>query len=254
MKLTEIDKSNEGAFFRCLHDRSQENPRETELRRRWYDQHKRYGLRAKVLMREDDEIVGLCQYIPIEYSHLIGEDLFAILCIAVIPNQGGTGHGRFILDSIEEDARISGAKGVAAWGMNFPQWNPVSFYEHMGYERLETENRIVLVWKPFSTDAKKPSLLRPTRTPSKGSERTKVTSFLNGWCLLGCDECVRAREAVAGLEDIVDYEEVDTSDRATMVSWGIEDAVFLDDKRYRPYTDFWRSEDLRAELLKSSKR
>lgn len=83
MKLAGIDEATQGTFFRCLHDEKPEDPRAIGLRHRWYDRYKEKGLRAKVLMRDDDEIVGLGQYIPIEHSHLIGEDLFAILCIWV---------------------------------------------------------------------------------------------------------------------------------------------------------------------------
>ncbi|MGD0999751.1 MAG: GNAT family N-acetyltransferase [Candidatus Brocadiia bacterium] len=120
MRLVDIAESTEGTFFRCLHDEKPEIPGVTALRRRWYERLKRRGLRAKVLMREDGAVLGLCQYVPIEHSHFIGRDLFAILCIWVhgyehlVGNQQRKGYGRFILNSIEEDARGSGAKGVAA--------------------------------------------------------------------------------------------------------------------------------------------
>ena len=257
MKLLDIDRDTDGTFFRCLHDEQPENPQVIELRRRWYDKHKDKGLRAKVLLRDDNAAVGLCQYIPIEHSHFIGKDLFAILCIWVhgyehlVGNQQGKGYGRFILDSIEADARASGAKGVAAWGMDWPTWNPVSFYEHMGYSRVDTNGPVVLVWKPFVDDAQPPALPHPKRTPAKETGKTRVTVFINGWCGVPCHWCVSAREAVAGIEDPVLYEEIDTSDRATLLSWGIDDGVLVDGEfRKGPP---WSSEELRAEILRLSK-
>ena len=83
LRLIEINEETQGTFFRCLHDEIPEDPREIKLCRHWYNRHKEKGLRAKVLVRDDSEIVGLCQYIPIEHSPLIGEDLFVILCIWV---------------------------------------------------------------------------------------------------------------------------------------------------------------------------
>jgi GNAT superfamily N-acetyltransferase len=254
VKLTEIDKNTEGTFFRCLHDEKPADPRTIEMRRRWYDRYKENGLRAKV------QIVGLCQYIPIEHSHLIGEDLFAILCIWVhgyehlVGNQQGKGYGKFILNCIEEDAKGAGAKGIAAWGMDFPHWNPVSFYEHMGYSRVEARGPVVLVWKPFDKGAKPPALIRPARKPSRDAEKTKVTVFVNGWCNVACGQCICAREAVVGIEEFVAYEEVDTSDRANMLSWGVDDAVYVDDTPFKPYGPPWTSEELRAELLELAKR
>jgi len=260
VKLIDIDKETEATFFRCLHDENPEDPRQIELRRRWYNRYKKKGLRAKVLVRDDHAIVGLCQYIPIEHSHFLGEDLLAILCIYVhgyehlVGNQQGKGYGRFVLNCVEEDAKDCGAKGVAAWGMDFPHWNPVSFYEHMGYSRVETRGPVVLVWKPFVKDAKPPALLHATRTPSRKSGKIMVAAFVNGWCGVGCGQCISAREAVVGLDELVDYVEVDTSNRANMLSWGIDDTVFLDDTPFRPYGPPWTSEELRAEILQLSKK
>ncbi len=258
MKLIAIDRDTEGTFFRCLHDEKPENPKVIELRRRWYDRFKKKGLRAKVLVRENNVVVGLCQYIPIEYSHLIGEDLFVILCIWVhgyehlVGNQQGQGCGRLILERIEEDAKVSGAKGVAAWGMDFPHWNPVSFYEHMGYSPVDTRGPVVLVWKQFAEDASPPALLHVNRHPMRGMSKVRVTVFVNGWCGGGCECCVKARQAVAGLGNLVTYEEIDTSDRANLMVWGHDDAVFVDDRPFRPYAPPWTSEELRAEILESS--
>ena len=254
MKLVNITKKTEGTFFRCLHDEIPENSRTIKLRRRWYDKYKDKGLRAKVLI-DNDKVVGLCQYIPIEHSHLIGENLIAILCIWVhgyvhhIGNQQGKGYGKFILNCIEEDARKSGADGVAAWGMDFPHWNPVSFYEHAGYSIVEKNGQVVLVWKPSSSEAKPPELMRRKKTPAKGKEKTKVTALVNGWCLGGCGQCVSARDAVVGLDDIVEYEEIDTSDRKTMLSWGLDDNVFLEDEEFMRFEPPWKPEELRAEII-----
>lgn len=165
-------------------------------------------------------------------------------------NQQGNGYVQFMLHCIEQDAMDSGAKGVAAWGMDFPQWNPVSFYEHAGYSRVDSNRPVVLVWKPFAADAQPPALLHPARTLQTDTEKIRVTVFINGWCGVGCHWCAYAREAVKGLEEHVLYEEIDTSDRATMLSWGVEDGVLLNGKWFGGPP--WRSEDLRAEILRLS--
>ncbi len=83
MKIVEIDKTTEGTFFRCLHDEKPDDPRVTGLRRDWYEKTKPKGLRAKVLIDDNGDVVGLCQYLPIEHSPFEGKDLLAILCIWV---------------------------------------------------------------------------------------------------------------------------------------------------------------------------
>ena len=259
MELVDIDANTQGTFFRCLHDSEPENPEVIALRRRWYERHKRHGLRAKVLLREDKAVVGLCQYIPIEHSPFLGKDLLAILCIWVhgyehlVGNQQRKGYGRYVLERIEDDARASGAKGVAAWGMDFPYWNPVAFYEHMGYRRVDVRGPAVLCWKPMADDAKPPALMRAAREPSADPDRTKITVFVNGWCGGGCVICAMARKAVAGLDDPVAYEEIDTSDLAVMRLWGHDDGVYLDGRPFRAYAPPWTSDDLRTAILESAR-
>ncbi|MBF0543910.1 MAG: GNAT family N-acetyltransferase [Candidatus Riflebacteria bacterium] len=262
MKLVEIGKDTEGTFFRCMHDERPENPGETQLRRRWYEKYKTKGLRAKVLLNNDDKVVGLCQYLPIEHSNLLGENLFTILCIAIhgyehlIGNQQGKGYGKFMLNCIEQDAKDSGAIGIAVRADEFPEqpkFSSAPFYDHMGYSRLEKRGFEVLVWKPFAKNAQAPSLLHPNRTPTKSPEKNKLTVFSNGWCMIDCRNCNSARNAVVGIENQVIYEEIDTSERANMLSHGIEEGVFLNGSPFKNFGDRWTSEELRDELLRLSK-
>lgn len=255
MKLIDVDASTQGTFLRCLHDEAPDDPRVIGLRRRWFESHRDKGLRSKVLVLDGGEVVGLCQYMPIEHTHFVGQDLIAILCIWVhgydhhVGNRQGNGYGRHILESIEEDARASGAAGVAAWGMDFPYWNPVSFYEHMGYSRVDKAGMAVLVWKPFVGTASPPRFLREVRPPARDSRKVSVAVFMNGWCTGGCAQCVTVREAVAGLEDIVDYLEVDSSDPVALRSWGISDGIFVEGEPYRPYEPPCTSEVLKRDIL-----
>jgi GNAT superfamily N-acetyltransferase len=255
MRLIDVDASTEPTFLRCLHDEAPDDQRVIALRRRWYEAHRKLGLRSKVLRLDGGEVVALCQYMPIEHTHLVGKDLLAILCIWVhgyehhVGNRQGNGYGRFILESIEADARASGASGVAAWGMDFPYWNPVSFYEHMGYRRVDKSGMAVLVWKPFVETATPPAFHSERRRPSPGSKKVSVTLLLNAWCSGACGQCVAAREAVAGLEDIVDYVEVDTSNPETLREWGTSNELFLEGDPYRQDEPPWTSEMLRVDIL-----
>lgn len=253
MRLVDVTEETQNTFFHCLHE-SADKRGEAAIRRLWYENNKDKGLRAKLLILNNDQTVGLCQYIPIEHSHLIGKDLLTILCIWVhgydsyVGNQQGKGYGRFILNSIEEDALRSGAKGVAAWGMDWEiNWMPVSFYEHMGYQHSDREEKVVVVWKPFCSDAEPPRLKRIADPPHKGSNKVNVTVAVNGWC--GCYKLICAREAVVGLENIVEYREVDTPDHATILHLGRVGGIFLDGEVFQPY-QICTSDALRAEIIR----
>ncbi len=258
MKLVDIDKSNEGTFFRCLHDEKPADPRMMSMRREWYNKFKDKGLRAKLLIDDANRIVGLCQYMPIEYSHHIGEKLMAILCMWVhgyehlVGNQQKKGYGRFMLGEIEEDSRNGGMNGITAWGMDFPYWNPVSFYEHMGYVRADEDQPVVLVWKAFSSDAQPPQLLKQKKELPAGNRKVNLVAFRNDWCN-GCGYMLKCREAIAGLGNKVNYLEIDTSDKAVRNHYGIDNAIFLDGKPYRPFEPPWPASELRANILEQYK-
>jgi len=252
MRLVDIDGKTEGTFFRCLHDEQPDDPRMMAMRRQWYERYKDKGLRAKVLILDTGEVVGLCQYLPIEHSPFRGKDLLAILCIWVhgyahhLGNRQGQGYGRFILEAIEADARQSGAKGVAVWGMDFPHWNPVSFYEHMGYERADQEGMNVLVWKSFADDAEPPKLIQPELPAPGDTEKVNVTAYRVDWCNCWIGACLGARAAVEGLEHCVDFREIET----TPQELGLGDSTFIDGKPYRPDGPPFAPEELRADILK----
>ena len=260
MRLVDVDATTEATFLRCLHDEAPDDPRVITLRKGWVDRNKRNGLRAKVLILDGGEVAGLCQYMPVEHTQFVGEGLLAIHCIWVhgydhhIGNRQGNGYGRYILESIEEDARACGSLGVCAWGMDFPYWNPVSFYEHMGYDRADKSGMAVLVWKPMKDGASPPSFRRAVRRPAAGAEKVSLTVFMNGCCTGSCGECIKAREAVEGLDAVVDYVEIDTSDLVTLGEWGISMGTFLDGEPHREDEPPCTSDVLRGDILAAAER
>jgi len=251
MKVIEIDSKTEGTFFHCLHDELPDDPHVIAIRRSWYNKLKPKGLRGKVLIAENGDVAGLCQYLPVEYSPFEGKDLMAILCMWVhgheqhIGNQQGKGYGRFMLEHIEEDARSSGMKGVVVWGKDFPYWNPVSFYEHMGYSRIDKEGHDILVWKPFDTDAESPTIRR-MKTPVPGTGgKIAVTVHQCGWCWGDIAECLNAREAVKGIEDFAEFSEIDIS-----LSPCIPSKLYMDRILYKPDGPPAGVEEIKDDIIK----
>ncbi len=250
MRVSEIDSETEGTFFRCLHDEKPDIPQVAKIRRQWFSEFQPKGLRGKVLIADNEDVVGLCQFLPIEHSPFAGKDLMAILCMWIhgydhhIGNQQGKGYGRFLLAHVEEDARLSGKKGIAVWGKDFPFWNPISFYEHMGYSRADSEGQNILAWKAFDDTAEAPTIKRRLPPRSVAENTIGVTAYQCGWCSseIGC--CRHAQEAVEGMEGIADYSRIDIS------SPSLSPSLFLDDLPYRPDGPPFSIEDLRDDIKK----
>ena len=254
MQLMDVTEETQNIFFRCLHDEIPEAPRAIEIRRSWYERNIENGLRAKLLILDDGRIGGLCQYIPVEHSHLIGEDLMAVLCIYVhgydhgVGNQQARGYGRFMMNVIEKDARASGEKGMAAWGVDWEvNWMPVSFFEYMDYTAVDREDKVVVFWKSFSPDAKPPRLLRLASAPSNAIDRVNLTVAVNGWC--GYYKLFCAREAIEGIENMVEYEEIGSPDQATILHLGKVGGIYLDGEVFMPY-QICTKDALRAEIIR----
>jgi hypothetical protein len=173
------------------------------------------------------------------YDHLVG-------------NQQSKGYGRFMLREIEADARASGCDGLVVWAKDFDAWNPISFYEHMGFERVDQDNLDVLAWKPFTPTAERPSFLRrntliASERPDDG--RVQVTVFSNGWCGGGCQLCVMTGDAVVGLENEVDFEEVSAWDKDDMRARGESvDMLYVEGTPFRPDGPPVSEEELRSML------
>ncbi len=257
MRLSEIDETTEDTFFRCLHDEIPADPRVMAMRKEWRAMYQPKGHRGKVLIDDLGQVVGLTNYIPIEHSPYEGENLMAILCMWIhgyehlVGNQQSKGYGRFMLNEIEADAMNSGCNGVTVWAKDYDAWNPVAFYEHMGYQRVDQLDLDVLVWKPFNELAKPPSFIRLERSPPIDTEgKVQITSITNGWCGGGCQQCIMVRDAAAELEDQAVLHEVYAHEKSDMRSRGTSiDVVYIDEESFRPDGPPATPEDFKQAVL-----
>ena len=256
MNLVDIDSSTVRAFYTCLHLERPEDLVTTGPRRTWHADLREKGYRAQVLQLDDGSVVGKCHTIPIDHSPFSGRDLLAILCLYVhmydhhIGDQRGQNRGRTMLEKIEAEARAAGWKGIVAWGMDWEIWNPVSFYERMNYCRADQEGKVVAVWKPFCDDAKAPSLMRlDSELPGAADDKVSVLVADNAWCS-SFDKRRTAREAIVGIEDLVEYVEVGEPWAGRILHLGSVGGVFLDGLPYRPHELIGPSNKLRAEIVR----
>ncbi|MBL7110898.1 MAG: YoaP domain-containing protein [Bacteroidales bacterium] len=82
----------------------------------WLKKRFKEGLRYNVLYHEKDGVVGNIEYVPGEYAWrpVDARGYFYIHCLIIFPKKyKGIGWGRKLLDDCIEDARKSGANGVA---------------------------------------------------------------------------------------------------------------------------------------------
>ncbi len=256
MQLKDVDPATEDAFLRCLHLETPADPDVMAIRRRWYDRYKDRGLHAKVLVDDDNNVVALAQWVPIEISPFLGEGLAAILCMWVhgydhhIGNQQKRGYGRQTLAGVEQEITAAGFKGIVAWGMDFPYWNPVSWYLSQGYEKVDQRGPEVLVWKKRAEDATPPRFVQKSTDIPTDPDKPTITVYLNAWCGGGCTYTHQARCAAQQLGDKVAYHEFNTDTKEDLLKHGHDYGLYVNGKPYREWEPPWSTETLVEDVQK----
>ena len=235
MDIIDLSEEHKGLFAACLEDWSDDVKEAGDRRAQWIDRFGAKGLRARLATDDHGVLGGMIQYLPIEHSHVQGSDLYFIPCIWVHGHKQGRGNfqghgmGTALLEAAEADARALGAQGMAAWGLWLPFWMKASWFKKHGYRKADRQGVAVLLYKPFTQDARPPRWLpKGKRLPDPIPGKVNVTAFSCGWCTVGNITTERARRAAAELGDQVVYREVDTSQPGAVAQWGFVDALFVD--------------------------
>ena len=238
MKIVDLMPENEEIYFQCLEDWSEEMKEASHLKEAWYRRMEEKGLIVKLAVDDNGTVGGMIQYLPIEESFIVGDNLYFILCIWVHGHRKGRGDfqgkgmGINLLRAAEEDARNSGARGIAAWGIRPPFWMKASWFRKQEYVPVDRQGLAVLLWKPFTSEAVPPSWLRPVKKPGEHQEgKICVTAFLNGWCPAQNLTYERTRRVCEDLSEDVAFRMVDTLDKVNLKRWGIPDGVFINGKK-----------------------
>lgn len=236
MKVIDVAQDTEGLFSLCLEDWSDDAREAGPKRQQWLTRCQREcGLRAKLAVDNHGVEGGMIQYGPIEHSHVDGTGLHFIYCIHVHGHKQGRGDfrghgmGSALLAAAEGDALKAGAAGMAAWGTGLPFWMRASWFRKHGYRKADRQGIAVLMWKPFTDDARPPRWFpRTAAMPEPVPGKVNVVAFTSGWCLAQNLVYERAQRAAAEFGDRVAFHEIDTSTPAAVARWGHADAVLLD--------------------------
>ncbi len=238
MKVIDLDDNYKETYLVCLEDWSDEMKEAGNHKELWYNEMKNKGLGVKLAF-ENEEIVGMIQYIPIEYSFAEGQNLYLITCIWVhgykegIGNYQKRGIGKALLEAAENDVKSRSAKGMVAWGLLLPFWMRAKWFKKQGYTKVDKQGMQVLLWKPFTDDAIPPKWIKQKKNPNPIQGKVVVTAFINGWCPAQNIVFERAKRAAKEFGDTVVFQEINTSVRDVFLEWGIADALFIDGKQVR---------------------
>ncbi len=243
MEIRDLTPADEGLFFQCLEDWSEEMREAGDHKERWYRGLRDRGLRVKLAADDHGAVGGLIQYLPVEYSAAEGSGLYMVQCVWVHGYKKGRGNfqkrgmGQALLAAAEEDARALGARGIAAWGVILPFFMRASWFRRQGYVPADRDGISMLLWKPFEAGAA-PRWIRRKKTPAVEPGVVTVSAFVNGWCPAMNTVFERAKRAAAELgagdpAGRLRFREYHTADPAVFAEWGIRDGLFVDGRPVR---------------------
>jgi GNAT superfamily N-acetyltransferase len=238
MDIIDLNEKYKQTYLVCLENWSDEMKEAGDHKSNWYDEMKNKGLGVKLAI-EMDQVVGMIQYLPIEYSFIEGENLYFIMCIWVHGYKEGVGNyqkrgiGKALLKVAEEEAKSKGGKGMVAWGFSLPFWMKAKWFKKNGYTKVDKQGMQILLWKPFTENAIPPKWIKQKKKPKKIQEKVKITAFINGWCPAQNIVFERTKKAAKEFGDKVIFEQINTINRDVFLQWGITDGLFIDGKQVR---------------------
>ncbi len=257
MDIINLNEKYKQTYLVCLENWSDEMKEAGDHKSNWYDEMKNKGLGVKLAI-EMDQVVGMIQYLPIEYSFIEGENLYFIMCIWVHGYKEGVGNyqkrgiGKALLRVAEEEVKSKGGKGMVAWGLSLPFWMKAKWFKKNGYTKVDKQGMQILLWKPFTEDAIPPKWIKQKKKPNKIQEKVKITAFINGWCPAQNIVFERAKKAAKEFGDKVIFEQINTINRDVFLQWGITDGLFIDGKQVRtgPPPSYEKIKNLIAKSVK----
>ena len=235
MQIVDLKPEYEKKYFVCMDTWYEDISEVVRYKENWYSAMKDKGLIVKLAL-VNGVVCGMIQLVPSDLAFAEGSNFYFIHCIWVHGHRQGIGNyqkqgiGKALLQAAEQAARDGGSDGIAAWGLGIPVWMKASWYIKQGYEKIDKNGQMVLVWKPFRDGVTPPKWIKQKKTPEKGDGVVKITAFRNGWCPVQNIIFERTRKAAEEFSDFVKFEEIDTLDRKKFLEWGIADGLYIEGK------------------------
>jgi GNAT superfamily N-acetyltransferase len=223
MEIVDLDEKSLHFVSLCTHIDAKEPDllSAAEIRKKWLLDRTKKGLKIKVAT-DKGEPVGFIHCLPIELDTwgMSGKNLMTVPCLTlnyklVYEQKTGTGYGRALMQSAEEEARKAGKKGIAVLCYDNDFWfMPASFFKKLGYleippkagEEIQRDKETVIVWKNFG-DAQPPVLHKSKFIPQKLPHKIAVDIIWNPMCMTSIVERANMREVCHEYKDKVVLQE-----------------------------------------------
>ena len=235
MEIVDLDKRFLDFVSLCTHidTTSSDLLRAAQKRKDWLLDRGEKGLKIKVAL-ENGKPVGFIHCLPIELDTwgMSGKNLMTVPCLTlsyklVYEQKTGTGFGRALMQSAEEEAKKAGKKGIAILCYDNDFWfMPASFFKKFGYEEIQRNKEIVIVWKNFE-GTEPPKLHKSKFVPQRLTDKVAVDVIWNPMCMTSIVEVANVREVCKEYGDMVVLREFNAGDIDFLKKYQISRGLFF---------------------------
>jgi len=233
------DKDDEYFVGTCTHVNDtpecclrEEIDKSAKRRIAWLQRMYKKGSRVKVASIDNDQ-VGFLHIMPIEICPWgpIGQDLMVIPCLTVMGKAKGSGIGRALIKSAEEEAKHQDRKGIITIGYYHNHWfMPAPFFEKCGFSLIEQKGTTAILGKFFEESAESPQLLKSSYQFKPIPGKAVVDLFWNTFCPTSDIEAQRVREVAAEFGDLVVVHEYCADERSILSRYQTPRGIFVNGK------------------------
>ncbi|MEA2095670.1 MAG: YoaP domain-containing protein [Candidatus Cloacimonadota bacterium] len=200
LKLVDVTPENimeQGLF--CI--KNIKSP-EFALKKNWFLQSYKEGLRIKILYNNDEKQIGYIEYVPANFAWrpIDATGFMFIQCMFIYAkNDKDKGYGSFLVKACEEDAKKQNMKGVCTMTSDGTFIANKQLFIKNEYSQVDKLERYELMMKRFNPDSKDPQLIDWTKNREK----------FQGWHLLYADQCPWHHKSVEALTEIAKESGID---------------------------------------------
>jgi N-acetylglutamate synthase-like GNAT family acetyltransferase len=212
------------------------------------------GMVIKVAINDDGTALGFIHCVPIEspLSQVIGSDLMVIPCLTinyqlVFNGVHGSGVGRSLVQSCEDEAKLNGLGGLAVYAYSGDFWYmPSAFFQKLGFRRVAKTSDI---WVKTWSDVKDPTSFRKSYEYLPVSGKVVIDYFWSPFCLTVCREIMNIREVTSEFDEKVVLREYRSDDPEVLEKYGLFRALFINGQ-LKNWGYAAPKEELRKEITK----
>lgn len=219
----------------CTHidEVNSERVKTSKMRLAWLKERtKAEGMVIKVAISDGGKALGFIHSVPIEspLSQMIGSELMVIPCLTinyqlVFNRVHGTGVGRLLVQSCEDEAKQNGLKGLAVYAYSGDFWYmPSAFFQKLGFRRVAKTSDI---WVKTWSDIKEPTSFRKSYEYHPVSGKIVIDYFWSPFCLTVCREIRNIREVTYEFGEKVVLREYRSDDPEIFEKFGLFRALFI---------------------------